>query len=186
MTIETHANMVQRLKSKDYEGIAERKTATLAIMDMDHAITGIFTEGGEMADALKRHFYYGTELDLVNLQEECGDIVWYLQLLVKALGTTLEEVMDTNEAKLKARYGDKFTEESAVNRNLEAERQILEEGEEGWEVNTGEMPVAKGTLIDIIHRDGEHFYSQQSGSDFCQDWEIIDNPGDIMKWRQAQ
>ena len=34
--------------------------------------------------------------------------------------------MDTNIAKLKARYPDKFTDELAENRNIATEREILE------------------------------------------------------------
>ena len=36
------------------------------------------------------------------------------------------ELLDKNIAKLKARFPDKFTEEAALNRNLEKEREILE------------------------------------------------------------
>lgn len=126
MTIETHAATVQRLKSKNYIEIANRMMASPTVIDIDHAITGIYTEGAEMADAFKRYKYYGTELDTVNLKEEVGDLLWYTQLLCYALGTTLDEAMDVNEAKLKARFGDKFTEEAAVNRDTEAEREILE------------------------------------------------------------
>jgi hypothetical protein len=42
------------------------------------------------------------------------------------LGTTLDEVGEINIAKLRARYRDKFTTEAALNRNLDAERAILE------------------------------------------------------------
>ena len=35
--------------------------------------------------------------------------------------------MDTNIAKLKARYGDKFTEQAASERDLDTEREILEQ-----------------------------------------------------------
>jgi hypothetical protein len=41
-------------------------------------------------------------------------------------GWNMEDILDTNIAKLEARYPEKFTEEAALNRNLEAEREILE------------------------------------------------------------
>jgi pyruvate,water dikinase len=37
----------------------------------------------------------------------------------------IENILDTNIEKLKARYGEKFTSERAINRNLEKEREIL-------------------------------------------------------------
>jgi len=36
-----------------------------------------------------------------------------------------EEIFDINIQKLKARYGDKFSSERAINRDLETERKIL-------------------------------------------------------------
>lgn len=126
MTIKTHSEMVQQLKSKDYSKIADRLVQSQEAIDILHAILGIFTEGAEMADALKRHIFYGTTLDVVNLKEESGDLLWYIQLLLTALGVTLEEALDVNEAKLRKRYGSQFTEHAAVNRDLEIERKILE------------------------------------------------------------
>jgi hypothetical protein len=38
----------------------------------------------------------------------------------------LEECFEKNIAKLKARYGEKFSSEMAINRDLETERNILE------------------------------------------------------------
>lgn len=91
-----------------------------------HAGIGLATEAGEFLDALKKHVFYGKELDTVNLSEEMGDIFWYCALISDELGVDFAKVMDTNIAKLKARYGDKFTESKAEHRNLEKERTILE------------------------------------------------------------
>ena len=38
----------------------------------------------------------------------------------------IEKSFDVNIDKLKARYGDKFSSEKAINRDLETERNILE------------------------------------------------------------
>ena len=42
-----------------------------------HMECGMLTEAGEMVDQIKKHFAYGKELDVVNLQEEWGDFMWY-------------------------------------------------------------------------------------------------------------
>ena len=91
-----------------------------------HATLGLMSEAGEIADALKRHICYGKALDEVNILEEVGDLAWYQALAMTAVKRTLEESLERNIAKLKARYGDKFTAAAALNRNLEAERQALE------------------------------------------------------------
>lgn len=91
-----------------------------------HASTGVVTEGGEIADALKRHIFYGKPIDRVNLIEEAGDVLWYLAVLLNAVDSTFDEAMDKNIAKLKARFGDKFTEAQALQRDLKKERGVLE------------------------------------------------------------
>ncbi len=92
-----------------------------------HAGIGLSTESGEFLDALKKHIFYGKELDKVNLAEEMGDLFWYMAIVADELGFEFEEVMARNITKLKARYGDKFTEEKAEKRDLDTEREILEE-----------------------------------------------------------
>ena len=91
-----------------------------------HAGIGLSTESGEFLDALKKHIFYGKELDKVNLAEEMGDLFWYMAIVADELGFEFEEVMEKNISKLKARYGEKFTEEAAEKRDLERERKILD------------------------------------------------------------
>lgn len=98
-----------------------------------HAAMGIATEAGEIVDALKKHIFYGKELDLVNLEEELGDLSWYMAVMIAVMAilghcTSFERIWAVNIAKLQARYGDKFSEEAAINRNLSAERKVLEDG----------------------------------------------------------
>ncbi|MCO4793377.1 MAG: nucleoside triphosphate pyrophosphohydrolase family protein [Bacteriovoracaceae bacterium] len=91
-----------------------------------HAGIGLSTEAGEFLDALKKHIFYGKELDRVNLAEEMGDMFWYLAIACDELGVEFESLMDRNIEKLKARYGEKFSEQNAETRNLTKEREILE------------------------------------------------------------
>lgn len=94
--------------------------------DLMHAILGLVTEAGELADLLKREHAYGKPIDEVNAREEAGDLLWYLALIARALGTDLETIARTNVEKLQTRYPGKFTTEAALNRDLEAERKTLE------------------------------------------------------------
>lgn len=91
-----------------------------------HGGIGICTEAGELLDAMKKCLFYGKDLDLVNLKEELGDLLWYVAVIMRQVGFTFEEVFDVNIAKLRARYPEKFTEYDALNRDLEKEREVLE------------------------------------------------------------
>ena len=46
-----------------------------------HGQIGIHTEGGELADAVKRFIRYGKAVDLVNVKEEMGDVFWYCAII---------------------------------------------------------------------------------------------------------
>lgn len=91
-----------------------------------HAAIGCVTESGELLDALKKQIFYGRELDVVNVKEEAGDILWYLAILFDELGTDFETEATRVINKLKTRFPDKFTEETVYNRDLETERKVLE------------------------------------------------------------
>lgn len=92
-----------------------------------HASMGLVTESAELMDAIKRATFYGKDLDVTNIKEEAGDILWYLAILFDALGTDFQTEQDRVIAKLKARFPDKFSEECVFNRDLEHERAVLEE-----------------------------------------------------------
>jgi len=54
--------------------------------DAQHAGFGLMTETGEILDTYKRHLFYKVDLNVSNLKEEAGDVLWYLVLGYKALG----------------------------------------------------------------------------------------------------
>ena len=93
-----------------------------------HALLGIITEAGELSDALLSAVT-GGGIDAVNLQEEAtGDMGWYRAILNDELGLDEYQGLTNVINKLRTRYPDKFTNELAANRNLEAERKHLEVG----------------------------------------------------------
>lgn len=164
-------------------------------LDLLHCATGLVTESAELVDAVKKNVFYGKPLDVVNIKEEIGDILWYIAIpvrifsldldikventstyiehtkkqiiskeglikyflsfnvIVNRLANTIQddydiyyfkylfeeinliceiynlnlsEIMDININKLKARFPNNFTQEHALNRDLEKERAILE------------------------------------------------------------
>lgn len=92
-----------------------------------HGLMGIVTEIGELLDAYKKYIFYGKAIDATNVAEEIGDISWYLSLMFNVRGLRQQNVQAANIAKLKARYGDKFTEDAANQRDLVAERRTLDD-----------------------------------------------------------
>ena len=86
------------------------KTETL------HGIIGAATEAGELLGAAKKALFYGRPIDLENVREEIGDILWYLAAIIRAEGWTFEELMEENIAKLKIRYPKQFTTKNAFER----------------------------------------------------------------------
>lgn len=91
-----------------------------------HSILGIAGEAGELAELLKATLI-GAELDITNLIEELGDIFWFTHIPYILTDTDVQTTLRANLLKLYARFGDKFTEDKAINRDLERERKTLEE-----------------------------------------------------------
>lgn len=125
------------MKPNEYQRLCERTEAHCSHLEgfaMDysnhrllHGAIGIATESGELLDAIKKHIWYGKRLDSVNIAEECGDLLWYVALICNSRGVSMEQVMERNIAKLRVRYPEKFTEESALHRDLDAEQKALEQ-----------------------------------------------------------
>ena len=118
------------LTFEEYQDLSVRTCNDLgdSIGNDTHMIFGMVTEVAELADAYKKHWAYGKDLDMVNVKEEIGDVLFYISNFCKFNNINLGEVMYTNVEKLKARYPEKFTNENATNRDLETERKILENG----------------------------------------------------------
>lgn len=91
-----------------------------------HGIIGLLTEAGELAETLIGFIENGEDFDLINIGEEAGDTFWYLAELLTGANRSFGETQRLNIAKLIARYGDKFSEFAALNRDLDKERGVLE------------------------------------------------------------
>lgn len=94
--------------------------------ELIHYVLGLGTEAGEIQDIVKKAIAYNKPMDTTHMKEELGDLLWYVARIMDWYGFTFESVMETNIAKLRARYGDKFTEYAALNRDLAKEREVLE------------------------------------------------------------
>ena len=109
----------EKTENKDYEAIAERINA--GSIQLLHASIGIGGESGEFLDTVKKHVFYGSALNKVNIREELGDLMWYIALACRAIGVTIEDICEDNIKKLSKRYPEKFSKECAENRNVDNE-----------------------------------------------------------------
>ena len=79
-------------------------------------VMGLCGEAGEAIDLVKKWLAQGHELNEEKLIKEIGDVAWYIAEIATALGVTLEDVLEKNIAKLKARYPNGFKYEDSINR----------------------------------------------------------------------
>ena len=102
----------------EYQKLA-MTTLNPALSEKDVLINGVMGlcgESGEAIDIVKKHLAQGHPLDREHLINELGDIAWYLAETATVLGIDLEEVLQRNIDKLKARYPEGFDTEKSQNR----------------------------------------------------------------------
>ena len=123
-----------RTESSEFNMLVDQDTKIYHKERLIHAAMGMQTETAEFTDALKKSLFYGKILDVTNLKEELGDLLWYVAIAMDELGTDFEIEMDRVINKLKVRYpesynsesSNRFTEDAAEHRDLDAERRSLE------------------------------------------------------------
>lgn len=111
-----------------------RRTIPLEIVDDDdkinllHAIVGLASEQGEIINAIRGNFIVGarTPLDNVNFHEEIGDMEWYTAFALAATEGKMEDIWARNIQKLEFRHQKRGVVDDGANRDLTAERHILE------------------------------------------------------------
>ena len=113
---------------KEYCDQAKRTKSELNNLSQNnvHMVLGMVTEVGELADVFKKNIAYEKDIDWINVQEEVGDILWYIANFCTINGFDIEKILENNIEKLFARYPEKFSSDYAINRDLNKERSILE------------------------------------------------------------
>lgn len=81
-----------------------------------NACLGLSGEVGEFNDMIKKWIFHEKGLEVEHAKKEAGDILWYLAMLCESFGWNLEEIMQMNVDKLKARYPEGFDVERANHR----------------------------------------------------------------------
>ncbi len=110
----------QRLDDKVYEFVImdgdDLGDDELSIGGILNACIGLSGEVGEFNDMVKKWIFHEKPLDINHAKKEAGDILWYLAMLCESFGWSLDEIMQMNVDKLKARYPEGFDVERANHR----------------------------------------------------------------------
>jgi NTP pyrophosphatase (non-canonical NTP hydrolase) len=100
--------------------IEELYAAGVDVARLNTAAIGLSSESGELLEIVKKDNFHGKPLNEENLthaRRELGDIIWYWTNACMALDIDPYEVIETNVAKLQARYpGGVFDVYRAENR----------------------------------------------------------------------
>ncbi len=108
------------MRANEYQ-VATRRTRPPLVqgnyeLELRQSVLGIASEAGEVAGVIEKHLFQGHPLDKDKLIKEMGDVLWYLAMMSDAMKVSLEDVMERNIEKLKARYPEKFTVEDSIKR----------------------------------------------------------------------
>ena len=111
----TDFNKMTLALAKGGEDILKNLTPEQA--NMWHMVTGIGGEAGEIVDCIKKHVIYQKPLDIENIKEELGDLLFYMSNLMQSVGLSFEEVLQHNIDKLSVRYSSgKYSNQQAQER----------------------------------------------------------------------
>ena len=80
------------------------------------ATLGLNGEAGEFTENIKHWLGHKHILDIDNVLEELGDLMWYISELATAFGISLEDILAHNLHKLAERYPAGFNVQDSVAR----------------------------------------------------------------------
>ena len=84
---------------------------------MYHALHGMVGEIGEI-HSLYQKVYQEHKLDPMHLKKEVGDLLWFIAEYCTAMCWDLDDVMQLNIDKLRARFPDGFEAERSLHRAI--------------------------------------------------------------------
>lgn len=100
-----------------YQELAGRTAKPMTMQgNLLHSALGLAGEVGELTDTIKRKFVYGQELDVDNIKEELGDILWFVALCADAVNLNMGDIAKANIDKLACRYPGTYTDHHAAQR----------------------------------------------------------------------
>ena len=80
------------------------------------ACLGLSGEVGELNDMIKKWIFHEAKIDTDHLKKELGDVCWYIAMMCDSCGWNLDEILQMNVDKLKARYPEGFDPDRSAHR----------------------------------------------------------------------
>ncbi len=103
LAVDSEGNIIEATTIKEYQEFVK----SMKVYPEKHAIVypalGLSGEAGEVAEKVKKWLRGDKELDKAEVIKELGDVMWYITSMADDLGYSLQQVIDTNVAKLKSR-----------------------------------------------------------------------------------
>jgi NTP pyrophosphatase (non-canonical NTP hydrolase) len=99
------------IQFKEYDDFVTQTDSGNYGTGLAYPALGIAGEAGEVADKVKKLWRNKnvsegsqlTEIDALALEQELGDVLWYISALARRIGSSLEEVAEENMRKLRDR-----------------------------------------------------------------------------------
>jgi NTP pyrophosphatase (non-canonical NTP hydrolase) len=111
--------MTDLLTLKKYQELADRSAGAGGEGQQRLIVSalGLAGEAGEFANLVKKMTAHGHPFDQDALDDELGDVLWYLAEAATAAGLDLDVIARRNVEKLLKRYPDGFSEQQSRNRS---------------------------------------------------------------------
>lgn len=110
------------LEDRDTRVIRSEHTFSCDFARLDHAVSGICSEAGELAEHIKHVRFHGKALDVEHVVKEIGDVLWYCAEGAAAISIPLAAIAARNVVKLARRYPEGyFTVERSEHRDTSKE-----------------------------------------------------------------
>lgn len=105
------------MTGNEYQRLAGRtiNTNLTSFQKEYHALHGMVGEVGEI-HSLYQKVYQGHEFTEEHMKKELGDLLWFIAEYCTVLEWELEEIMQMNIDKLKARFPEGFDSEKSLHR----------------------------------------------------------------------
>lgn len=120
-------------KERDFKALVNRLMSPDFGKNFDpqllHGYMGMVSEAGELINKYKKFMAYPGESSVrTDVLIELSDVLHFMQYILNKFGSSLDELMDINTAKLIARFPEGFTPAKGVtgNRDKAAERAAVD------------------------------------------------------------
>ena len=106
------------MKANEYQKLASRTIGKISRLSQErHALHGMVSEIGEL-HGIYQKTYQGHYLDREHAKKELGDLLWFVAEYCTSHDWEIEEIMQMNIEKLKARFPDGFSAEKSLHRKV--------------------------------------------------------------------